>query len=533
MKNYLKILILSLIFVTYSCDDFIEVEPKGEIAETYFNSPEDYDRALIGAYDLLQASFWGTQTAVIASPDIIAGGDAANYDQPTLQDIDKMIHSPSTYVQIRDIWQLSYAGMNRANFLLEYQNKMDFDGKENIIGQAYFLRAYYAFELVKFFGDIPLLVNSSGDRIMNKRVQNGDQFTMLRASGTVGSAGSTEKAFSLIAEDLRDAISMLPSVQVRTGAATKGAAQALLGKVLLYDASFDKNDVSKNEKFTESASQFDEVIKSGQYSLLSHGDEFNSIWTLGAENSKESLFEIQYTSVEGAGWSCIICSEGTYMPQFNNPRSPYENDTYTAGWGFTLPTPMLYDAYKPGDSRRDLTILDVRSDNTRTLSREDTGFFTKKYIVNKQNNSTRNGSDPLNFENNYRAIRYADVLLMAAEANARTNNESIAVNYLNQVRARAFGDNSQDYSSSEGSLVDAILEERRLELAAEGHYFFDLVRTGKAKAAFDAYNSWALGETGRPEIEYTTNKNEFLPIPIVELELANAIDRWGQNEGYN
>ena len=122
---------------------------------------------------------------------------------------------------------------------------------------------------------------------------------------------------------------------------------------------------------------------------------------------------------------------------------------------------------------------------------------------------------------------------MAAEANARTNNESIAVDYLNQVRARAFGDNSQDYSSSEGSLIDTILEERRLELASEGHYFFDLVRTGKAKAAFDAYNSWALGETGRPEIDYTTDKNEFLPIPIVELELANAIDRWGQNEGYN
>ena len=95
-----------------------------------------------------------------------------------------------------------------------------------------------------------------------------------------------------------------------------------------------------------------------------------------------------------------------------------------------------------------------------------------------------------------------------------------------------FGDNSQDYSSAEGSLTDAILAERRLELAAEGHYFFDLVRTGKAKAAFQSYNSnYASGET-RPEILYTEDKNEFLPIPLVELELANAIDRWGQNEGY-
>ena len=528
MKNSINFLTLLSILITFGCDDFIEVEPKGEIAETYFNSPEDYDKALIGAYDLLQATFWGTQTAVIASPDIVAGGDRLNYDQPTLQDVDKMIHTSSTYVQIRDIWQLAYAGMNRANYLLEFKDKLDFDGKDNIIGQAYFLRAYYAFELTKFFGDIPLLVDSSGevDRILDKRVQNGDQYSMNRASGTVGQAGTPENAYSLIAEDLRDAISMLPSTQTRTGAATKGAAQALLGKVLLYHATYDSS------KYAEAATQFETVISSGQYRLLTHGNEFNSIWTLGAENSPESLFEVQYTSVEGAGWGCIICSEGTYMPQFNNPRSPFENDTYTAGWGFTLPTPMLYDAFEDGDSRRDLTILDVRNDSTRDESREDTGFFTKKYIVNQTNNSTRNGSDPLNFENNYRAIRYADVLLMAAEAHANNNNSTKATIYLNQVRARAFGDNSQDYSSAEGSLIDAILDERRLELAAEGHYFFDLVRTGKAKAAFDSYNSnYASGET-RPEIQYTENKNEFLPIPLVELELANAIDRWGQNEGY-
>jgi hypothetical protein len=145
---------------------------------------------------------------------------------------------------------------------------------------------------------------------------------------------------------------------------------------------------------------------------------------------------------------------------------------------------------------------------------------------------SRNGSDPLNFENNYRAIRYADVLLMAAEAHANNNDSSKAITYLNQVRARAFGDNSQDYSSAEGSLTDAILAERRLELAAEGHYFFDLVRTGKAKAAFQSYNSNYASDGTRPEIRFIENKNEFLPIPLVELELANAIDRWGQNEGY-
>jgi hypothetical protein len=534
MKKLFTLGIAFIFVLTTACDDFIEVEPKGPVAETYFNSAEDYDKALIGAYDLLQATFWGVQTAVIASPDIIAGGDPLNYDQPTLQDVDKMKHTQSTYVQIRDIWQLAYAGMNRANYLLEFKDKMDFDGKDNIIGQAYFLRAYYAFELAKFFGDIPLLVDTgvSPNRIVNKRVQFGDQFEVDRASGTTGTSGTPEAAYALIAEDLKEAIAMLPATQSRTGAATKGAAQALLGKVYLYHATYD------SDMYAEAAAKFDDVIKSNQYRLLSHGAEFNGIWETSAENGPESVFEVQYTSVEGAGWDCIICSEGTYMPKFNNPRDFADpNSKYSAGWGFSLPTPMLYDAFKAGDSRRDLTIFDVRSlsggGSDYNESREHTGFYTKKYLVHSDNDADRNGSDPLNFDNNYRSIRYADVLLMAAEAEAKATggDTNAAIDYLNQVRARAFGDNSQDYTASEGDLADAILNERRLELAAEGHYFFDLVRTGKAKAAFDVYNAWAPAGADF-QIQYENDKNEFLPIPLVELELANALDRWGQNQGY-
>ena len=533
MKKLITLGIAFVFVLTTACDDYIEVEPKGPVAETYFNSAEDYDKALIGAYDLLQATFWGVQTAAIASPDIIAGGDPLNYDQPTLQDVDKMIHTQSSYVQIRDIWQLAYAGMNRANYLLEFKDKLDFDGKDNILGQAYFLRAYYAFELAKFFGDIPLLVDTSvtPNRIVDKRVQFGDQFEVNRASGTINGSGTPEAAYALIAEDLKEAIAMLPTTQSRTGAATKGAAQALLGKVYLYHATYD------SDKYAEAAAQFDDVIGSNQYRLLAHGTEFNNIWEASAENGPESVFEVQYTSVEGAGWGCIICSEGTYMPKFNNPRDFADpNAKYSAGWGFSLPTPMLYDAFQAGDSRRDLTIFDVRAlsggGSDYNESREHTGFYTKKYLVHADNDADRNGSDPLNFDNNYRAIRYADVLLMAAEAEANSGDASAAIDYLNQVRARAFGDNTQDYTSAEGSLTDAILNERRLELAAEGHYFFDLVRTGKAKAAFDSYNAWAAGDSSRPSIEFENDKNEFLPIPLVELELANALERWGQNQGF-
>ena len=145
--------------------------------------------------------------------------------------------------------------------------------------------------------------------------------------------------------------------------------------------------------------------------------------------------------------------------------------------------------------------------------------FLKKYLVTNTNDQNRTGPDPLNFDNNYRAIRYADVLLMASESYANSNNASKATELLNLVRARAFGDNSQDYDSSEGSLLDAIIFERRLELAAEGHYFFDLVRTGKAKAAFDEYNNWiattnpiwndGVEDIDFAPIQFTKDKNEL------------------------
>ena len=141
-------------------------------------------------------------------------------------------------------------------------------------------------------------------------------------------------------------------------------------------------------------------------------------------------------------------------------------------------------------------------------------MFNKKYIP--RNEPARAGSDPLNYDNNYRAIRYAEVLLMAAEAEAQSNGAN-AENYLNQVRARAYGDNSQAYTTSEGALLDAIYNERRKELAGEGHRFFDLVRTKKAAAAIEGF---------------TENKNAIFPIPLIELELAIAEERWGQNPGY-
>jgi hypothetical protein len=171
--------------------------------------------------------------------------------------------------------------------------------------------------------------------------------------------------------------------------------------------------------------------------------------------------------------------------------------------------------FSDNDARRDVTFYDLRSgDINYSLSRDDTGLFNLKYLPRKEDD--RQGADPLNFANNYRSIRYADVLLMAAEAEAQSGNTSNAESYLNLVRARAYGNESNNYSASEGSLLDAIYLERRKELAGEGHYFFDLVRTGRAATTIPGF---------------TNNKNEVFPIPLIELQLAQAEERWG-NPGY-
>ena len=521
IKKYSKAFFLTMVLgaMFVSCNSFIDdLEPIAQDSDNYFNSEEDYDKALIGAYDMLQSTYLNILSIVGASDDIVLGGDPFTYDQPTLQRIDKMGHTPADNNQLRDIWRFMYAAMGRANYILEFKDKTDFDGKDEVIAQAYFLRAYFAFELAKFFGDIPLSVEERDGvlRIKNKRIRIGEQYDVNRV-------GSIDLVYALIEEDLKEAIALgLPTFTTDVSLKykiTETAAQALLGKVYLYHGTFD------NSKFSAALTQLNSVINSGFYSLPS-----TNVFLKSGENGPGSVFEVQYTSVEGAGWGCIQCSEGNYLPQNNAPRD-YTGPEYKSGWGFSLPTQQLYDAYADGDQRRDITILEPAL-TAYSLSRENTGYFSKKYLPTQENEDTRAGSDPLNYDNNYRSIRYSDVLLMAAEAAAQSSGAN-SISYLNQVRNRAFGNNSHDYPyNGESDLLVAIADERRLEFAGEGHRFFDLVRTGKAKAAFDNYNSTRPNPTSETKINFTENKNEVFPIPLVELELANAVGTWGQNQGY-
>jgi len=490
MKKYnIQLTFLSLfaaVLMVACGDDFVEVDPINENSEDFFNTEEDYQEALVGAYDLLQATYLNVMVGEIASDNTLAGGESAT-DTPGIQEIDNMTHTPVNQ-QLRDIWGWMFAGVNRANYILEFQDKIDFSGKDQIIAQARFLRAYYYFELVKWFGDVPLAVD--------QRLLFGDQFNVDR----------TPKAevYAQIEQDLIFAAETLPATQAEEGRITSGAARALLGKAYLYQ-----------DKFTEAASALDQVI-AGPYDLV---DDYSTIFELEGENNIESVFEVQYTDKEGAGFGCLQCSEGNVAVGFNGIRN-YSGPLFDSGFSFNVPVQEAYDAFEPGDMRRDIAILNIEefaAANGATYNEgfEHTGFYNRKYIARKGDANL--GDANLTNPNNYRSIRFADVLLMAAEAhNRKANpNDALAREYLNRVRRRAFGDTDHDIAASGATLTDFILEERRLELVGEGHRFFDLVRTGRAAQNIPGF---------------TANKNELFPIPTIEIQLAG--NRWEQNQGY-
>ena len=470
-----------------SCgDDFVDVAPLNENSEDYFNTPEDYELALVGAYDLLQATYLNVLLGEIASDNTLAGGESAT-DTPGIQEVDNMTHTPVNQ-QLRDIWGWMFSGVNRANYILEFQDKIDFEGKNEIIAQARFLRAYYYFELVKWFGDVPLAVD--------KRLLFGDQFTVDRTPAA--------EVYAQIELDLMYAAENLPATQQQEGRITSGAARALLGKAYLYQ-----------DKFTEAANALDQVI-AGPYDLV---DDYSILFLQEGENSIESVFEVQYTDKEGAGFGCLQCSEGNVAVGFNGIRN-YSGPEFDSGFSFNVPVAEAYNAYEPGDTRQDNAILDIeafaaQTGATYSKGYEHTGYYNRKYLPLKGDANL--GDANLTNPNNYRSIRFADVLLMAAEAhNRKANpNDVLAQQYLNRVRRRAFGDQDHDIVATGAALTDFIFAERRLELVGEGHRFFDLVRTGRAAQEIPGF---------------TPNKNELFPIPAIEIELAG--NRWEQNQGY-
>lgn len=485
---YKTILILcAAMLVNVSCN-YTDIDPQYTIdADNYFNSEEDYYRALTGAYDLLQTSYLSLWIGEIASDNSIAGGESVT-DTEGLHQIDNMTHG-GVNNELRQVWRYNYAGITRANYIFENRDNLDFAGKDEVLAQAAFLRAYYYFELVKFFGDVPLVVD---------RRLSADEVSSLERT-------PASEVYAQIEDDLAFAAETLTYTVAEKGRITKGAALALLGKAYLYQ-----------DKFDEAATVLDQVINEGPYALE---DDFSTLFRANNEGNAESVFDIEYVGLEGGGYGCFECLEGFAAVGFHGIRG-YKGPIYSDGNSYNLPTQDLVDAYDAGDLRLEPTILDI--DAFAAAQEEEvvyvegagghTGYYNNKYL--KRADELGLPDTDLTSPVNHRVIRYADVLLMAAEAHARKSspNETLAQQYLNEVRDRADLD---PVNLTGQPLVEAIWAERRLELAGEGHRFFDLVRTGQAAEEIDGF---------------TPNKNEVFPIPQDEIDLANA--GWQQNPGY-
>lgn len=484
-----SLVLFSFIAMTIgSCENFLDVQPRYvQDAENYFNQPSDYEMALTAAYDLLQTSYLTQWIGEIASGNAIAGGESVT-DTEGLHQIEGMTHN-AVNNELRSIFRWNYAGIARVNYMMEFQNKIDFQGKNGILGQARFLRAYYYFELTKYFGDVPLVIDQR---------LGADQVTKLDRS-------PRSLVYAQIESDLRFASSTLPWSNPEKGRVDKGAALALLGKVQLYQG-----------KHAEAVISLDSVINFGGYALVA---DYDTLWFAANENNSETVFDIEYSGLEGGGYGCMVCLEGNAAAGFNGIRQ-YVGPFYSDGNSYNLPTQDLYDAFDSTDIRRDATILDLDAfiaaqPNASSISYAiggggHTGFYNNKYI--KRQAELGLPDNDLTSPLNYKVIRYADVLLMAAEANVQEGNDGQALSYLNSVRARV---NMPARVSGGSALLADIFTERRLELSGEGLHFWDLLRSGQAAQSIT---------------NFQVGKHEIFPIPQVEIDLAGGI--WSQNSGY-
>ena len=440
--------------------------------------------ALTGAYDLLQSTFMNVWISEIASDNTIAEGESVN-DSQGLHQLDDMTHG-GVNNELRSVMRWMYSGITRCNFIMENKDNIEFTGKDKIIAEAKFLRAFYYFELVKFFGDVPLVID--------QRI-GAEEVTQIERAPKAD-------VYAQIESDLISAIPDLDLISLIKGRASKGAAQSLLGKVYLYQ-----------NKFSEAATAFDEVINSGAYALI---NDYSQLFSVASENNSETVFDVEYTGAEGGGYGCLVCLEGNAGPGFQGIRQ-YVGPVYGDGNSYNLPTQNLYDAFSSFDGRRDVTILDIEAfiaeqDNPDLISYAigaggHTGYYNNKYI--KRQGEIGLPDNDLTSPVNYRVIRYADVLLMAAEAHFQSGNSGVAQGYFNEIRVRA---GVQPFPISS---IEDIYNERRLELACEGHRFFDLVRTGQAEQHIDGF---------------VVGKHELFPIPQLEIDLAGG--NWSQNPGY-
>lgn len=484
-------IILLTVFLSACSKDYLDVTPKGtKLEENFYKSEADAFEALTAVYDQIGGTSGGyinKFTANLAACDDHYAGGGSSTDVNNLQVWSNYTLDPATGPQ-GELWDRGFSGIFRANVLISKlpDIPMDENTKSRFMAESRFLRAYFYFDLVRWFENIPLFEEPlSADEIY--KVTQADP----------------AEVYNLIIDDLTYAGDILPNtvpVETEGGRATKGAAKALLGKVYL-----------KLKDYTKAADLFEQVngtpggTSQFGYSLLPN---FADLWNFDNKHNSEAIFSINHTGkANWANWGCIACAEGNWLNTMAGPRNYNRLDTvnapdYFSGWSFFVITENLESAMQ-GDPRYNSTIVNIKAlEEEGKVTYEkgymDTGYFLAKFLPLKSDVNP-GGIDFGNFDQNMYDIRLADTYLLEAEA--------LVMAGTNLSRAQALLDAVRDRVGLPSVPVnmDAIKHERRMELAGEGHRWFDLIRWGDAAEA--------LAFKG-----FTAGKNELLPIPLLELE---------------
>lgn len=496
------VLMLSLVVLNACQDKFLDRQPLDQVTEsTFYKTEADAVAAINAAYDPLQwylvygRGDWHFRWLFgeVVSDNADKGGSGDN-DQPNMLQLANFTANANNG-HIEGEWATKYTGIYRANLVLEKVPaiEMNNDLKARILAEAKFLRGYYYYELVIKFGGVPLVLNS------------------LRPSEYNLSRATAAECWAQIEKDLTEAAAVLPEKGQYgandLGRATKGAANGYLLKAL----SFQK-------KWVEAEAVANTIINSGQYSLAA---DYSSIFKQSGENGSGSVFEIQYRAGTNNNWGAPWLGEGNINNVFTRARGPFN------GWGFVIPTQSLVDEFETGDPRLTATVVqagDVVGDwGVYDPTQIDPAYkyASRKFFIDMA--EVPQGEDPnLNGPGNDRILRYADILLLHAEAAANNGNEAAARTSVNLVRARARNGNNAilpDVTASGVDLLNAIYHERRVELALEGHRFFDLVRWGRAGST--------MRSTG---VNFVDGVHELFPIPQSQIDVTNG--SLNQNPGY-
>jgi starch-binding outer membrane protein, SusD/RagB family len=531
MKKISVYLSMLVVATTISaCSDFLDSEPVTVATESnFYKTPKDAYTALVGCYDGLQ-TVWAEGVSLPVGAEIFSdnsfGGTGAS-DQFGYQMIDEFdkLRSPADQNMFNANWIAYYRAVYRCNMLIGKMDQIEWGGDPNGLRATYesevrFLRAYLYFDMVRLWGNIPLLITPS--------------------QGNPPQADPAE-VYKVIAEDLKFAADNMKAVTyaaqptTERGRVTKWAAEALLARVYLYYTGYyGQNDLAGVVSKAETLAYLEDLIANSGHNLVT---DFANLWPAASllnyagEDNIETVFAIKYTYTSDYSGN----TDGNHWMVMTGMREQF-SFPYGNGWGGATVTKALWDAYDEDDTRRFGTIISIADEEVNFTNqegqREYTGYYNKKYspMVDENGNSVAVEKGGFNFMigqyQDYTAIRYADVLLMAAElgsANAQT--------HFDNVRRRAYKDSFAPLAVNQAN----IMNERRLEFAGEGIRYWDLLRQGVDVAANAIATSVTVLNGDVPAEKKILAANIQLTkglqqIPYTQITLSNNVLK--QNAGW-